>query len=45
MEEDLRPFKSKIEEYSKRENSIIDQGILLWNIVHYIIFEYEKKIS
>jgi len=44
MEEILTPFKYKIEEYSKREYSIINQGILLWNIFHYVIFEYKKNI-
>ena len=37
----LDPFKFEIEEYSKTQKDIVDQGILMWNIVHHMILRYK----
>lgn len=39
----LYPFKSELKEYAEREKDIIDQGILLWKIIHYVIDKYRKQ--
>jgi hypothetical protein len=39
----LEPFKDKIEEYSLRQPNIIDQGILIWNIAHSLIADWEHR--
>jgi len=39
----LYKFKDKIYDYSKNDKNIIDQGILLWNLIHHVILEYQNK--
>lgn len=43
IEEKLSPFRSKIKEFSQYEKDIIDQAILLWKIIYYVVNEYRKK--
>lgn len=39
----LYPFKSEIEYYAQVEQDIVDQGTLLWRIIHYLILQYKDK--
>ncbi|MUU78445.1 sulfotransferase [Winogradskyella endarachnes] len=39
----LKQYKDAILIYSNNQKDIIDQGILLWNIIHQTIFLYQKK--
>jgi len=43
MKEKLYPFKDEIENYTINEKGIIDQAILLWRIIYYVVKEYRKK--
>jgi hypothetical protein len=43
MEKFLGPFKNEIEEFNINEKDIIDQGILLWNCIHYTMSQYKKN--
>jgi hypothetical protein len=43
MRDHLYLFEEQIREYSKEERSIIDQGILLWKIIHQVIINYQAK--
>ncbi|MEM6802706.1 MAG: sulfotransferase domain-containing protein [Bacteroidota bacterium] len=38
----LYPFRAEIETFSKKDQPLIDQGILLWNIFHSLILTYKK---
>lgn len=40
MKTKLKSFEKEIREYSKNKPDIIDQGILLWNILHTVIKDY-----
>jgi hypothetical protein len=39
----LSSYKSEIEEFAKKEKDIVDQAILLWNLIHYMILKYRKE--
>lgn len=43
MRDHLEPFEAEIKDYTKREYPVIDQAILLWKIVHYVIAKYKKN--
>lgn len=43
LETHLYPFEAEIREYAANNHDIVDQGILLWRIIHYMIIQYEKK--
>lgn len=43
MKEHLSSFEVKIKAYAEKEQDIIDQASLLWNIIHYIILKYQKQ--
>ena len=43
MQHHLFKYKSEIVEYSKTEKDIVDQAILLWNLIHYMILKYRKN--
>ncbi|NES18731.1 MAG: sulfotransferase [Symploca sp. SIO3E6] len=43
MRDHLYPFESEIQEYAQQEHSIIEQGTLLWKIVHHLIIKYQEK--
>ena len=42
MSEVLYPYEKEIRELSESKKDIIEQGILLWNLIHYRIVEYQK---
>ncbi len=39
----LSPFEEDITAYAKKEHDILDQGILVWKILHYVISQYQNK--
>jgi len=39
----LEKYRDQIEEYSKENKSSVDQAILLWNLIHYMIIQYQKN--
>lgn len=39
----LHPFAAEIREYAVREQSVVDQAILLWRIFHYVIMNYQQQ--
>ncbi|MDO6760241.1 sulfotransferase domain-containing protein [Tamlana sp. 2_MG-2023] len=41
----LKDYETLIHDYSKNKKDIIDQGILLWNIIHDTIDYYKNKYS
>ena len=43
MRDYLYPFEDKINRFCDEETSILDQAILLWNITHYVILQYQRK--
>ena len=43
VETKLNKYKNQIDKYVETPPDIIEQGILIWNIVHDIIYEYQKK--
>lgn len=43
MEHHLYNYKSEIEEFTRESKDIIDQAILLWNLIHYMILKYKKR--
>jgi len=42
MKEHLYPFEVEIRDYANRELDIIDQGILLWKLIHHTIIKYQS---
>jgi hypothetical protein len=45
MRDHLSQYREKIEKYTANPPDIIDQGILLWNIIHDVILRYRQKNS
>lgn len=43
MRDYLYPFEKLIEDYAANERDIIDQGALLWKILHYVIAGYQER--
>jgi len=43
MDNYLKNYSVLIEDYTKNKKDIIDQGILLWNIIHDVIYYYKEK--
>jgi hypothetical protein len=43
MEVHLSPFKEEIIEFTKRKYDIIDQAILLWKLIYYMVAKYRKN--
>jgi len=43
MEHHLSEFETEIKEFVKNDKDIIEQAILLWNLVHYMILQYKEK--
>ena len=43
MKHHLYEYRSEIEEFSKTEKDIVDQGILLWNLIHHMILNYQNN--
>lgn len=36
-------YRDEIQRYTQSERDIVDQGILLWRIIHAVILEYQKR--
>ena len=45
MRDHFTPFAGEIEQYAAEEHDIIDQSILLWRLMHYMISKYKKEYS
>lgn len=45
MEEHLLPFRSEIEDFVKKEKSIIEQVALLWKLIHHMIIKYREMYT
>lgn len=43
MQHHLTSFRRAIEEFAKRDRDVVDQAILLWNLVHYMILGYRRN--
>lgn len=43
IKDHLYSFEDEIKEYAKKDYDIVDQAILLWRILHLIIFKFKKK--
>jgi hypothetical protein len=43
MKHHLHEYKSEIEKFSENKRNIIDQAILLWNLIHYMILYYQNN--
>lgn len=43
IEDYLHPFVGEIEMYAQSKRDLVSQGILLWNIFHYVVLEFKKK--
>lgn len=39
----LSDFEGEITDFSKNKKSILEQGVLLWNIIHHVIAQYQDK--
>jgi hypothetical protein len=39
----LRPFASQVQLYATTEQTLLDQAILLWKILHHAIAEYQQR--
>lgn len=42
MQHHLHRFEAEIEAYAKKPADIVDQGILLWNVIHAVILKYRN---
>ncbi|MDN5214501.1 sulfotransferase [Fulvivirgaceae bacterium BMA12] len=45
MSQVLFPFEKEIRTLVKKENDIIEHGILLWNLIHYRIRHYQNRFN
>lgn len=43
INDQLSPFDAEIREYAEKEHDIIDQAILLWRLIYYVIMKYQTK--
>lgn len=43
LEEHLAPFKAEILKFTQKEYDIIDQAILLWKLIYYMVGKYREK--
>ena len=41
----LEPFAGEIEQFARQPQDILDQGILLWRMMHYVISQYQQAHS
>jgi hypothetical protein len=39
----LYPFEEELREYASNDQDLIDQGALLWKVMHYVILQYQTK--
>lgn len=45
LEKYVAPYKKDIEKFSKNDYDLIEKGILIWNILHYVILQYKRQFS
>lgn len=38
----LEPFEAEIRAFATKERPLLDQGILLWNLIHHVITRYQQ---
>lgn len=43
MRDHLSPFEAEIRAFAQHEHDIIEQGILLWRIIHYMILKFQQS--
>jgi hypothetical protein len=43
VQDHLHPFMGEIKEYATNEHDIVDQGALLWNLIHHMIRKYQDR--
>jgi len=43
LKDHLAPFESLIRKYTTHSYDLIDQAILLWNIIHYVVLKYRDR--
>jgi hypothetical protein len=43
LEQHLGPFKQEILKFTKKEYDIINQAILLWQLIYYMVSRYQEK--
>jgi hypothetical protein len=43
MRDYLAPFEAEIRAFAETEHDILEQGTLLWRIIHYVILQYKEK--
>jgi hypothetical protein len=43
MRDYLAPFEAEIHAFAETEHDILEQGILLWRIIHYVILQYQEQ--
>ena len=43
MRDYLAPFEAEIRAFAETEHDILEQGTLLWRILHYVILQYKEK--
>ncbi len=43
MEKYLYPYEKEMMEFERNEKDIIDQGILLWNCIHFTVKKYQER--
>jgi hypothetical protein len=43
MRDYLAPFEAEIRAFAQTEHDILEQGTLLWRIIHYVILQYKEK--
>ena len=39
----LAPFAAEIRDYANKNYGIVDQGIMLWKVLHYVITKYQER--
>lgn len=42
MRDHLGPFEREIEEYTKTQHDVIEQGILLWRLIYHVLIKYRE---
>lgn len=42
MQHHLHPFEAEIEAFATKPADIVEQGILLWNVIHHVILKYRN---
>lgn len=43
MRDHLSPFETEIRAFAQQEHDIIEQGILLWRIIHHVILKFQQS--